>query len=111
MTFPLREDALVHRPGDLAVRSPFSEHWAEVGLFEREEAVAELAVGGQSEPVAAHAEGTTDRGDHADPTAAVGVLVIERRGLGVLIRAGDERADLRADLVDDLLGAEDLISL
>ena len=70
-----------------------AEQGADVGLVEGEEAVAELAVGGQADPVAASAEGPADRGDHADAAAAVEEVVIDGRGPRVLVGGRGERTD------------------
>ena len=71
-----------------------AEQAADVGLVEREEAVAELAVGGEANPVAAHAEGPADRGDQADAAPAVDEVVIDGRRARVLVGGRGERADL-----------------
>src|SRR5436190_1689266 len=60
---PLAGDALAEDPGDRVVVGPAAEEGADVGLLEGEEAVAELAVGGQADAVAARAERPADRGD------------------------------------------------
>ena len=87
-----------------------AEQAADVGLLEGEQAVAELAVGGQADPVAAHAEGAADRGDHADASAAINVVIIDGRGARVLVRGGNQRSDLPRQPVKDLGGEEDLLT-
>src|SRR5690348_12966055 len=72
MPLPLARDAPAEGLGDLVVAGAAAEEGADVGLIEGEEAVPELAVGGQADAVAAHAKGAADRGDQADPAAAVG---------------------------------------
>ena len=101
-----RTAAAISRVGGVA-----AEQAADVGLVEGEEAVAELAVGGQPDPVAAHAERPADRGDQADPAAAVDVVVIDGRGPRVLVGGGRERADPRGQAVEDLGREEHLVAL
>ncbi len=69
--FPLGGDAVAQGAGEVIVARAAAQKGAEVGLVEGEEAVAELAVGGQADPVAAHAKRPADRGDQADAAAAV----------------------------------------
>ena len=97
--------------GDLVVGGASAEQGADVGLVEGEEAVAELAVGGQANPVAAHAEGAADRGDQADAAAAVDVVVIDGRGSRVLVGGGGERADPGGEQVEDLGREQHLAAL
>ena len=97
--------------GHLGFSGVAPEHAADVGLLEREEAVPELAVGGQADAIAAHAERPADRGDEADPAAAVDVVVIDRRRPRILVGGRLERADLAVDPLEDLGGEEDLVAL
>ena len=57
---------------------------AEVGLLAGEEAVADLAVGGEPDPVAVAAERAGDRGDDADGRRAA--VDVEQLGRGAAAR-------------------------
>src|SRR4051812_27614675 len=59
-------------PLELGVRSALAQRGLQVPFAAREEARAQLAVGGQADPVAARAEGLGDRIDEADLARAVG---------------------------------------
>src|SRR5579872_3539376 len=63
--FLLRGNAVANRLGDCSIAGPVSQHALHVGLFQAEQAVAQLAIRGDAEPVAAHAERATDRSDEA----------------------------------------------
>ena len=64
-----------HPPaGDLGVVGAVAQRSAQVGLGPGEQAVADLAVGGQPDPVAGAAERLRDRGDDADRVVGAGHL-------------------------------------
>src|SRR5208337_2174778 len=83
---PLGGDGFTDGTDDLVIAGAATQQAADVGLLEGEQAVAQLAVGGQADPVAAHAEGAADRGDHAGASAAVDIVIINGRGARVLVR-------------------------
>src|SRR5947209_8509321 len=60
---------------ELGVVGALTHRGAQVGLVEREEARAQAAVGGESDPVAVAAERLGDGIDEADAAAAVGEAV------------------------------------
>ena len=79
---------------------------AEVGLVEREQARAELTLGGDAHAVAALAERLGHARDHADVAAPVEVA--PARG-GLDVRAADRlEREHRADALDDLARGHDL---
>ena len=64
----------------------------ERSIFQAEQAVPQLAVGRDPEPVAAHAERLADRGDQADPANAVCEYELGRRRMRVLVAARGSEA-------------------
>ena len=62
-----------NRGGDLLVGRAGAQQVLHVGLFDGEQAVAQLAVGGQAEAIAVQAERPADGGDEAHASAAIGV--------------------------------------
>ena len=85
--------------------SPAAHGTAQVELVGREQARAELAVGGQADAVAVAAEGLGDARDHADRAVAVEVAPPVRRGRA----AGRELLERvhGGDAADDLVLADD----
>src|SRR5580698_11605811 len=77
MAGQLDRDRLGPPLSDLLVAGPGPQRRAQVGLRPSEQAVADLAVGGQPDPVASTAEGPGHRGDHADP----GRAAVDQEGL------------------------------
>src|SRR5690348_9627123 len=69
--------------GELLVRRPFAQRGLEIPFAAREQARAELAVGGQPDAVAGRAERLGHRVDEADLAGAVGEAEAarSRRGL------------------------------
>src|SRR6187200_3151073 len=63
---PLREHRRLPPFGDLRVAGAGPQRATEVALLAGEQAVADLSVGGEPDPVAVAAERPGDRGDHAD---------------------------------------------
>src|SRR5258708_23721090 len=76
MPFPFGPDVLADDVGDLFIGSSAAEQILHINLSEREEAIAQFAVGGEANAVAAHAERPGDGPDDADPAAAISVLPI-----------------------------------
>src|SRR5271157_4587824 len=110
MPLPLGGDGFTDGTDDLFIAGAAAQQAADVGLLEGEQAVAQLAVGGQADPVAAHTEGAADRGDHADASAAINVIIIDGRGARVLVRGWNKRSDLLRQPFQDLGGEEDLFT-
>src|SRR5271157_1461834 len=108
---PLGGDGFTDGADDLFVAGAAAEQAADIGLPEGEQAVAQLAVGSQADPLAAHAEGAADRGDHADASAAINVIITDGRGARVLVRGWNKRSDLLRQPVKDLGGEENLLAL
>src|SRR5262249_17739909 len=73
VAFPLGGDAVTDRLADRLIACAASKEAPDVRLLQCEQAVSQLAIGGEPEAVAAHAERTADRGDEADPSPSVGV--------------------------------------
>src|SRR3954454_3687423 len=88
-----RADDLVQ----LRVRGPAAQRLAQVGLVDREQARAQLAVGGQANPVAVGAERLRYRVDEADLALPVGEAEHPRRRVRLA-----RRLLQRVDPVDDL---------
>ena len=85
-----------------------AEDRPQVGLVEREQAAAELALGGEPDPVAGRAERLGDAGDHADLAAAVAVA--EALGRLDAPRAHRLEREHRVDAADDLGRRHDLVA-
>ena len=68
---------------ELVVGRPGAQRAAQVGLGHREQAGAQLALGGHPDPVAVAAEGLADRRDEADRALAVGELPAPRRAVAL----------------------------
>ena len=91
-----------------ASSAPARSGAAQVGLLAGEQAVADLAVGGQPDAVAGAAERAGDRGDDADPArAAVDQPGLGRRAASVLAGSGVER-ELGLEQREDLVGGDHL---
>ena len=96
---PLRPQPSPDQELELLVGGAVPHRRAEVGLVQREQAVAEHALGRHPEPVAGVAERLGHGGDHADPSrCAVGEPV--RGGRLVRVALGHERMD-RVDRRED----------
>jgi uncharacterized protein len=106
---------VAHVPADRLrqgrVVRPAAQEGLDVGLGQREQAVAQLALAGQPQAVAAGAERPRHRGDDADPAAAVGVAEVHGRRPRVVVLGRHQRADLALDLLEDLVGEIDLAPL
>src|SRR5690606_29943880 len=90
--------------GELVVGRARTQRRTQVVLLEREQAVAELALGREPHAVARAAERLRDTGDDTDLAAAVAVA--EPGGRGARALDGLER-EHRADPLDDLFERHD----
>ena len=90
----LRQTASRMSSLELGVGGAGAQRLAQVGLVQREEAGAQLALGGQADPVAVGAERLGDRVDEADLALAVGEAEHARGGRR-LARQLLERVDAR----------------
>jgi hypothetical protein len=72
---------------ELVVARAGAQRVAQVGLGHREQAGAQLALGGDPDPVAVAAEGLAHRGDKADRALSVGELPAPRRGRPICSRS------------------------
>jgi len=106
MPFPLVEDTLADGLGQVGIASSSANEGTEVGFLQREEAVAELAVRCQSDPIAKRTKRVADRGDDADASSAI--LEIEVGGRRPLIShlGGSERSDFSRQPREDLVSRE-----
>ena len=96
-----------HHGLELVVVGSAAQHGAQVRLAQREQAGAQLAVGGYADPVAVGAEGLRDRVDEADAAAAVGEAEGPRGRAGGA-GLGLQRVN-RMDRGTDLLAAEHVV--
>src|SRR5262249_5335577 len=83
----------------------------DVHLLQGEQAVAQLAVRGKPNAVAAHAKRPADRGDDADPADAVGEDELAGRRPRVLVRGRPQRSYLLRQPVQHVGGEQDLVAL
>ena len=99
---------------ELVVGRAAAQDGPQVELLEREQAGAELALGGDADAVALLAERLGDAGDHADVADAVGVAEpLGRLDVLRVVRAGDRQVlerEHRVDPLEDLVGRHDLVA-
>ncbi len=107
MTGPLGGHVGLERGGEIVVGSAGPQQAAQVDLVDREEAVPEVAVGGETDPVAAPAERSGDAGDHAELAGAIAVP--ESCGGIVALVERFQRVD-PTDPLDDLLEGDDAVT-
>src|ERR1700688_4770565 len=82
----------------------------EVVIALREEAGADLAVGGEADAAAVSAEGVRDRGDDADLSQAV-VEAVAAGGLAWRVGGEVARGTVRVEAGDDLVRGDDGLGL
>src|SRR5437870_3281751 len=91
---PLVRDAPAHGVGERCVVPRAAKEWFDVRLGQSEQAIADLAVRGEPQPVATPAKWPRHGGDDADAAAAVHVPEIHCGGTGVVVLRRRERSDL-----------------
>jgi hypothetical protein len=75
MPLPLARQIAADQRGDLVVRRSGSHQPFHIVLFDREQALAQFAIGRDAQAVAVHAERAAHRRDEAHAAAAIGVLI------------------------------------
>ena len=87
--------------GDLFVRCARAKRALHVVLLDGEEAIAQLAIGGQAQPVAVEAERAAHGRDETYRAAAIGVPIFGGGGARVGIGHWNQRRDLAREGLDD----------
>src|SRR4030081_1189021 len=91
VAFFLTPDSSRDEVADLDIRRATAKQRLDVVLLDREQAGAQMPLGGQPDPVTDFAKGVADGGDDTDPALAAVAKFETRRGRGLLIRDGIER--------------------
>ena len=105
VAFPLAGDVAADQRGDLLVGRAGAHQRLHVVLFDGEQAVAQLAVGGQADAVAVQAERPAHRGDEAHRAAAVGEVVLRGGRARIGIRAPGSSGAISRDSISIISSA------
>ena len=102
--------AATHRSASSSSLGAGPQGSPQVGLLAGEQAVADLTVGGEPDPVAVAAERAGHRGDHADGRGAA--VDQEQLGRGAPPRlASRGQGEVAAELLEDLVGGDHLLAV
>jgi len=71
MPFFFRGNTAAYRCDDFLIRRIRFEHGPDIRFLQAEQAIAQLAIGGDAKSITAHAERGTDGGDESNPSDAI----------------------------------------
>src|SRR5687767_13797521 len=111
MPFPFAREVAPYQRRNLFVGGAGSHQRFHVILFDREQAVAQLAISGEPNAVAVATEGTAYGRDESDLSAAVGETVLRGRGARIGVRHRSERRDFARERLDDLVRQQYLLAV
>src|ERR1035441_5765785 len=102
---PLLMDRRTDGCRDLFVGRTRAQYPFDVRLFDREQAIPQLAVAGKPDAIAVQTERPADRRDESDAPDAIRIAIFGSRGASVAVWDLDQRSNLTRQGLDNLTGS------